>query len=517
MRLVGVDLHTRDESIAMVDTTSGELQELRITHEGDSVERFYAALPAPATVAIESTGYAIWFHALMRRLGHTLLVGDAAKIRATVVRRTKTDRRDARHILTLVSEGRFPAIRIPDPDVRDLRALVAHRMRLVRIRTMVRNGVHAIALNYRLTAGVSLFTRRGLAQLDELALPPHTMRRRDESLELLAWLDSHLAALDRQIAVAAEANAEVVRLMTHPGTGPLTALASVLVLRPIDRFPTGKHVASYIGLAPAIASSVVLARRHGRALPRGSAVWRAASTSRRRPPLQETPEPGQHVDFSSLSAGMRGFIRPTIPVRSCRQCFAGCAVSAAQQTPSPAIKPRMNVVSVVRDLLSLTPERMSVSLKRTGAMSTSAHLLETLDGTEVRQHGGFPDDRAGMDAQHALFEDAKTGGDVPPAEERESGNHKEETYLKPLIHPRHSREEGEALQQQFLVWVLPCSQDGDAHDGNTRRDRRPDNLQCCLQVSTSPVCRVVGFRGVEQARGFEPQLSSTVFPYGGTD
>src|SRR6266568_554791 len=101
MTLVGVDLHTREQSVAKLDRSTGELQEFRIRHEGDDVERFYAALPSPVTVAIESTGYALWFHALMQRLGHTLLVGDAAKIRATVVRKTKTDRRDARHILTL--------------------------------------------------------------------------------------------------------------------------------------------------------------------------------------------------------------------------------------------------------------------------------------------------------------------------------------------------------------------------------------------------------------------------------
>src|SRR5207244_12229397 len=97
-------------------------------------------------------------------------IGEAAKIRATVVRKTKTDRRDARHILTLLSEGRFPTIWVPDPGVRDLRALVAHRMRLVRVRTMVRNGVHAIALNYRLTLGASLFTRGGFARLGQLTL-----------------------------------------------------------------------------------------------------------------------------------------------------------------------------------------------------------------------------------------------------------------------------------------------------------------------------------------------------------
>jgi transposase len=255
MTLVGVDLHTRDESVAVLDTASGELQERRIRHEGDDVERFYAGLPAPATVAIESTGYAIWFHALMRRLGHTLVVGDAAKIRATVVRKTKTDRRDARHILALVSERRFPAIWVPEPEVRDLRALIAHRMRLIRVRTLVRNGVHAIALNYRLTLGSSLFTRRGRAQLDQLTLPPHTANRRDESLELLAWLDSHLALLDARIETTAAADPEAVRLMTHPGVGPLTALAIILILGPIDRFPTSKHVSSYIGLAPAVASS----------------------------------------------------------------------------------------------------------------------------------------------------------------------------------------------------------------------------------------------------------------------
>jgi transposase len=105
MRLIGVDLHSQEQSVAMLDTSTGELQELRIRHDGDEVERFYAALPRPVTVAIESTGYALWFHALVRRLGHTLHVGDVAKIRATVVRRTKTDRRDARHILTLEDRG----------------------------------------------------------------------------------------------------------------------------------------------------------------------------------------------------------------------------------------------------------------------------------------------------------------------------------------------------------------------------------------------------------------------------
>jgi transposase len=115
--------------------------------------------------------------------------------------------------------------------------------------------VHAIAMNYRLTLGTSLFTRRGVAELQELPLPTHTAHRREESLELLAWLDARTATLERKIAGVAEADPDARRLMTHPGVGPLTALATLLVLGPVARFPTSKHVVSHVGLAPAIASS----------------------------------------------------------------------------------------------------------------------------------------------------------------------------------------------------------------------------------------------------------------------
>jgi transposase len=173
MTLVGCDLHSRNQHVAVLDTETGEVQEHRLEHAGDAVEQFYACLRRPVTVGIESTGYTLWFHALLQRQGHTLLVGDAAKIRAMVVRKTKTDRRDAAHLRQLLTEDRFPVIWVPDPTVRDLRALVAHRMRLVRMRTMVKNGLHAIALNHRLAAGSALFTRRGRAQLGAAAAAVH--------------------------------------------------------------------------------------------------------------------------------------------------------------------------------------------------------------------------------------------------------------------------------------------------------------------------------------------------------
>jgi len=97
MTLVGCDLHSRKQQVAVLDTSTGEVLEEELAHDGDAVERFYRALPPPVTIGIETTGYTQWFHALMHRLGHTVLVGEAGKIRTMIVRKTKTDRRDARH------------------------------------------------------------------------------------------------------------------------------------------------------------------------------------------------------------------------------------------------------------------------------------------------------------------------------------------------------------------------------------------------------------------------------------
>lgn len=273
MMLVGCDLHTRKQQVAVLDAKTGEFLEQELLHIGDAVEQFYAALPPPVTVGIESTGYALWFHALLQRLGHTLVVGEAAKIRAMVVRKTKTDRRDARHLLDLLQHDRFPTVWIPDPRTRDLRALIKHRLRLVRIRTMIKNGLHAIALNQRLALGSSLWSRQGLAQLQGLGLPPHTSRRRDDSLELLQWLNDRIDQLDLEVAAAAAADPNAQRLMTHPGVGPLTALATVLVLGPVARFPGSKHVVSYIGLAPSVNASADKYRL-GHISKQGSAVLR---------------------------------------------------------------------------------------------------------------------------------------------------------------------------------------------------------------------------------------------------
>ena len=97
MLIIGVDFHSRFQQIAMVNTETGEVVERRLEHSNGEAEKFYTELQKPVRVGMEATGYAQWFERILAKLGHELWIGDAAEIRAAMVRKQKTDARDAQH------------------------------------------------------------------------------------------------------------------------------------------------------------------------------------------------------------------------------------------------------------------------------------------------------------------------------------------------------------------------------------------------------------------------------------
>ena len=255
MRIIGCDFHTRYQQIAMMDDQTGELVERQLDHENGEVQKFYAELPKPARIGVEATGYMQWFERLLAELGHELWIGDAAKIRASVVRKQKTDARDALHILELLLQKRFPRIWIPSPANRDVRQLVVHRVKLVQWRTRVMNQLHAMAMGQGLRRKKKLWSTVGRQELEALQLGPWASRRRAELLQLLGQLDGSIQELERAVEREAARNAAAALLMTHPGVGPVTSLAFVLTMGPSSRFQRGKQVGSYLGLNPSERSS----------------------------------------------------------------------------------------------------------------------------------------------------------------------------------------------------------------------------------------------------------------------
>src|SRR6516162_6721984 len=255
MLIIGCDFHSRFQQIAMLDPETGEVEERRLEHAQDEVRTFYTSLPAPALVGMESTGYTLWFAEMLSDLGHELAVGDAARIRASATRRQKHDRRDAWQLMVLLAEGTFPRLWLPSPEERDVRVLLNHRHFMVEMRTRVKNGLQALALSRNLCQGRKLWTVAGQGALRALPLGEAPARRRQDLLRLLAELNGWVQELDQCLEKEVEKRPEAQRLQTHPGVGPLTALATVVVLGTAERFANGRKVASYLGLIPSENSS----------------------------------------------------------------------------------------------------------------------------------------------------------------------------------------------------------------------------------------------------------------------
>ena len=250
MLIIGCDFHTRYQQVAMLEEQTGELVERRLEHGNGEAHVFYKALPSPVRVGIEATGHTQWFERLLKELGHELWVGDASQIRASAVRQQKTDQRDAALILDLLVTNRFPRIWVASVAERDMRQLLWHRHKLVRMRTMVSNQLHALAMSQGLCRKKKLFTKRGRVELESLQLGPWASRRRAELLQLLDQLEPSITQLDRAVLGEAQGRADAARLMTHPGIGPVNALAFVLTIGPVARFQRSKQVVSYLGLNP---------------------------------------------------------------------------------------------------------------------------------------------------------------------------------------------------------------------------------------------------------------------------
>ena len=159
MVLIGCDFHPSWQQVSWLDRETGEAGDEKLVHTPGAAEKFYRRFPTGARIGMEATGNCQWFVELVDRLGHELWVGDAAKIRASDDRQQKHDKRDARLLVKLLAEERFPRIWVPSREEKDLRQLLIHRHKLVRIRAQVKTELQHLAMNQGVTRKQKLWRR----------------------------------------------------------------------------------------------------------------------------------------------------------------------------------------------------------------------------------------------------------------------------------------------------------------------------------------------------------------------
>jgi transposase len=171
--------------------------------------------------------------------------------------------------------------------VRRLRALVRHRISLVRLGTQLRNRIHAVAADHGYDRSAGYWTGPGRGWLAELDLPPASREIVTDCLAVIDGLAPVIERLDGELHQHAKTDPRVKILTTLPGVGEFTALVMLAEIGDISRFPSARKLASWAGLTPTVRGSD-LTVRHGHISKQGSAWLRwvmnqAAQTAKRSP------------------------------------------------------------------------------------------------------------------------------------------------------------------------------------------------------------------------------------------
>jgi transposase len=181
----------------------------------------------------------------------------------------------------------LPEAWIAPPAVRLLRALVRHRISLVRLGTQLRNRIHVVAADHGFDRSASYWTGPGRGWLAELDLPAASREIVTDCLAVIDGLAPVIERLDGELHQYAKADPRVKVLRTLPGVGEFTALVMVAEIGDITRFGSARKLASWAGLTPTVRGSD-LKVRHGHISKQGSAWLRwamnqAAQTAKRSP------------------------------------------------------------------------------------------------------------------------------------------------------------------------------------------------------------------------------------------
>jgi len=253
---LGVDLHKRSCWVTVLDADGHLLQSRELGTEKWELLEFFGKVAKPAALAVEATFNWYYFLNVIEPLGLELHLVHPWKTRAIASARIKHDKLDSRVLAELLRTGFLAEAWIAPREVREQRQLLRHRARSVQWATRAKNGVHGVVNRQGIRPPrESLFGPKGRAFLAELPLAEMDRWEVDDHLLRLDVLGAQIAELDREIRRRGRENAVARALEEIPGIGSFIALLLVAEIGDIQRFPTGKHLASYTGLVPSLYAS----------------------------------------------------------------------------------------------------------------------------------------------------------------------------------------------------------------------------------------------------------------------
>lgn len=226
VRYVALDVHKRYVMVGAVDARKQVILQPRRV----SLEQFEAwirkHMRPSDEVVLEATTNAWLIHDLLESLVARVVVVHPYHVKIIAAASVKTDKRDT--LARLLAADMLPAVWVPPPHVRELRAMVTHRKRLISQRTAAKNRLHSILHRHNLLPSPGRpFSDENRPCWDQLVLPTSEKLRLRQDWQLIEQLTGLIQEVEEELArlsVAEPWAEQVVYLIQLPGIGLLTAL-----------------------------------------------------------------------------------------------------------------------------------------------------------------------------------------------------------------------------------------------------------------------------------------------------
>jgi transposase len=284
---VGIDVHRKRSQVAVV-AEDGQVQlNKNVVNGSEPFLRLIGDLPPGTPVAFEAAFGWGWLAGLLEDYGFEAHLVHPLRCKAIASARLKNDKVDAATLAQLLRADLLPEAWIAPAGVRQLRALLRHRISLVRLGTQQRNRIHAVVADHGYDRPGSYLSGPGRGWLAGLDLPAASREIVTDCLAVIDGLVPVIERLDGELHARAKADPRVRVLRALPGVGELTALVMLAEIGDITRFGSARKLASWAGLTPTVRGSDRTVR-HGHISKQGSAWLRwvlceAAQTAKRSP------------------------------------------------------------------------------------------------------------------------------------------------------------------------------------------------------------------------------------------
>jgi len=284
---VGIDVHRKRSQVAVINQDGEVLANRNVPNGVKPVLSVIGGLPPGTPAAFEAAFGWGWLVELLEDYGFEPHLVHPLQCKAIASARLKNDKVDAAILAQLLRAGLLPEAWIAPPAVRQLRALLRHRAQLVRLRTLLRNRIHAVLADHGHDRPGGCWSGPGRAWLAARELPAVSREVIEDDLALIDALQQPIDRLDWEVHQRAKTEPAVKALTPLPGVGPFTALVILAETGDITRFGSARKLAAWAGLTPTVRGSDRTVR-HGHISKQGSTWLRwvlcqAAQTAKRHP------------------------------------------------------------------------------------------------------------------------------------------------------------------------------------------------------------------------------------------